>query len=266
MAGLMTVELLKECMTEYSKFGYDGEYFAYLQKIQQLKDDCGEELARHLIEFLNTWGQCRIPYAASLPKALKDALRDIQPFLIPTRQFTIEDADLSAVVPVGEQQNLQLAHIAHICLDRLSALGKRFSGVASAKALHMLSPTFFVMWDRTISEGYRRILSARGCDGWFYAHEFLPRMQREAANLIEDGTKEGNRSREQFLDEVRSGFGAFPTAKTVAKVVDEFNYIMFTRGKFAKLPESQLTSPVLGETVAQDGHTPAHPDQRFKQC
>jgi hypothetical protein len=115
-------------------------------------------------------------------------------------------------------------------------VGKRFSSVASAKALHMLSPTFFVMWDSTIRERYRSVLSASGCDGWFYAHEFLPRMQRELANLIEDGAKEGGFSREQLLAEVRSGFGSFPTAKTVAKVLDEFNYIMFTIRKVHELP------------------------------
>lgn len=243
MAGLMTVELLKECVVEYAKVEYgDANYFGYLHNIQQLKDDRGEELAHQLIEFLNKW-QCRLPDAASLRRALKEALRDIQILIAPTLRLTIEDADLSAAVRVGESQILQLAQIAHFCLDRLSAVGERFSSVASAKALHMLSPSFFVMWDNTISQGYRSILSAAGCDGWFYAHEFLPRMQREVANLIEDGTKKGGFSREQFLAEVRSGFGSFSTAKTVAKVLDEFNYIMFTKGKFTKLLRSRLTTP-----------------------
>jgi hypothetical protein len=228
----MTVELLRDCVVEFNEGG-DATYFEYLPKIQQLKDDSGEELPDQLIEFLNKW-RCRLP--ASLREPLKEALRDIQALITPTRQFTIEEADLSAVVPVGGHQNLQLAQIAHICLDRLSAVGKHFSSVASAKALHMLSPTFFVMWDRTICERYRSVLSASGCDGWFYAYEFLPCVQREVKNLIEDGTKEGGRSREQVLAEVRSGFGSFSTTKTVAKVVDEFNYIMFTIRKVHEVP------------------------------
>ena len=235
MAGLMTVELLKECVVEFAEDG-DAIYLEYLPKIQRLlKDDPDGELPHQLIQFLNKW-RCRLKDTASLRGALKEALRDIQILISPTLRLTIEDADLSAFVHVGESQILQLKQIAHFCLDRLSAVGERFSSVASAKALHMLSPRFFVMWDRTISNRYRSCLSAAGCDGWFYAYKFLPRMQCEVARLIEDGTKGGGFSREQLLAEVRSGFGSFSTAKTVAKVLDEFNYIMFTIRKVQEVP------------------------------
>jgi hypothetical protein len=130
------------------------------------------------------------------------------------------------------------------------AVGERFASVASAKTLHMLSPGFFVMWDNSIYEGYRRILPGTGCEAWFYAYEFLPRMQSEVANLIEDGIKETGSSREELLAEIRSGFGSFSAAKTVAKVLDEFNYVMFTKGKLVKLLAPQQTTTGSNEDAA----------------
>lgn len=250
MAGLMTLPLVKECVAEYARVEYgDADYFAYLNRIQHLKNDGDDTLVHQLIEFLNKW-KCRLADGPPLRRALKEALSDIHAFVTATRQITIEEADLSAYQRVGERQVLQLAQIAHLCFDRLVAVGKRFSSVASAKTLHMLSPGFFVMWDRSIYEKYRCILPGAGCEAWFYAYEFLPRMQREVANLIEDGMKETGRSREEVLADIRSGFGSFSAAKTVAKVLDEFNYVMFTKGRPAKLLGSQQTTAGSKEDTA----------------
>ena len=235
MSGLMTYRLLKECLTQYASVEYgDSNYVAYLRRIQTLKANIDDRLLDEIIEFLNKW-QCRLPDAPPLRSALRNALSEIEPLVAATRQIKIEEADLSCHARVGEQEALQLDRLAHVCFDRLMAVGERFSSVATAKTLHMLSPSFFVMWDSTISAAYRARLGGEGCNGWFYAYKFLPRMKFELANLLEDGMRETGHSRDDLLAEIRKGFGLFSEEKTVAKVLDEFNYIMFTKGMFLEL-------------------------------
>ena len=86
--------------------------------------------------------------------------------------------------------------------------------------LHAIVPELFVMWDDKIRNN---IVEARR-DGRCYAYEFMPNMQGFA---------------KQFLDSyIRENSGDYKSASrkisnmthdhTLAKLIDEFNYLRFT--------------------------------------
>ena len=82
------------------------------------------------------------------------------------------------------------------------------SPVGVAKALHMLAPRFFPLWDDKIAKAY-------GC---YYAHEasgkyvlFCDRTRLMAEELIQAGFRP-------------------QSSKTILKLIDEYNYARYTKG------------------------------------
>lgn len=78
--------------------------------------------------------------------------------------------------------------------------------VGAAKGLHLLAPTFFPIWDRTIADAYRCSLGVRGTN----APKYVRFMQVTATQCAE-------------LERA----GSAPI--DVVKALDEWNYVTFTR-------------------------------------
>ena len=78
----------------------------------------------------------------------------------------------------------------------------RRSPVAVAKALHLLAPAFFPLWDDKIAKAY-------GC--WYEYIPFLRKMV-DLARLV------------------GPGLALIDPGKTVLKVIDEYNYAKYTKG------------------------------------
>jgi hypothetical protein len=226
----MTYSRARDCVEKYAReIPGDWNYSVYLESVDSLTGQVSNELLSQLLEFLNKWGRCRLQDTRGLREELGVALGDIQPFLCALRESRIEDADLSGTIVIGDELKMNLYQVTHHCLDRLVAVGQRFSRVAAAKTLHALSPQFFVIWDSSIISQYRGSIPGKGCDGWFYAYAFLPAIQREIDRFVEDGHRQTGQRRETLLEELRAGFGFSPDIKTVAKRIDEVNWIRFTR-------------------------------------
>lgn len=93
----------------------------------------------------------------------------------------------------------------------------------TSKILHAILPNLFVMWDIAIRNGY----VGEECDGKCYGNIFMPKMQELAiASLDSFLTERGGdyKSASQQISLITNG-------STLAKLIDEFNYVRFTKRK-----------------------------------
>ena len=98
----------------------------------------------------------------------------------------------------------------------------RNEATAASKILHIINPELFVMWDGRIREGY--ICRLKKKDNWIWYTEFLQEMQRIAKCAIKQ-VKE-NESHHSDETAIASLTGC---KHTLAKTLDEYNYMKFTR-------------------------------------
>lgn len=102
----------------------------------------------------------------------------------------------------------------------------RFESTDTSKILHAIIPDLFVMWDDKIKKATIGVRgSGKDYDGKCYAYEFFPRMQELAKKFLDSFVKEHGGSYENAsmrISEMADGY-------TLAKLIDEINYLRFTR-------------------------------------
>ena len=152
--------------------------------------------AAEIVAVLNKWA-CRLSSTLA-PQALESWLEahDLQ-----------EMDGLTIVDPAVPGRAAELGELHDDLIRHMQAGGVRNMGPAAAsKALHLLQPRLFVMWDREISrsapEGYGA---------------YLVQMHRLACRLVEEAPTD---EVETYLQE-RLGY---ETRKTLAKYLDEYNW------------------------------------------
>jgi len=104
----------------------------------------------------------------------------------------------------------------------------RFESTDTSKALHGILPELFVMWDDNIKKGIlglRGAASGRDYDGTCYAEEFLPLMQSMASQLLASYVQQNGGTPQEANAKISSMIGGC----TLAKLLDEFNYLKFTK-------------------------------------
>ena len=125
---------------------------------------------------------------------------------------TLLDIDLGAVI-----HNVSVQELISSSFDKIADSGKRFESVATSKMIHAaVNPHLFVMWDTRIASGYQ--VGASGDD---YAN-FLALMQNQIEEAILQVMVAENLKREDAITSLNE------RGHTLAKVVDEFNYVCFT--------------------------------------
>jgi len=99
---------------------------------------------------------------------------------------------------------------------------RRYESTGASKILHVLVPELFVTWDMAIR---RKVLDKRDKkkDGNAYAFDFLPKMQEELREMV----SYGKANYQTAIDEISKETDKY----TLAKVLDEFNYVRYTLGK-----------------------------------
>lgn len=97
--------------------------------------------------------------------------------------------------------------------DEFEAIGELFTAfelvlgpVGAAKALHLLAPEFFPLWDREITKGYGIYLGNAGQNAFEYVR-FMTTAVSQICNVCPPGDPKG-----------------------MLKHIDEFNYCRFTKG------------------------------------
>jgi len=140
---------------------------------------------------------------------------------------TLEDIDFHRAKNVGNKE-FDNFEIVHEVFSEFCDIGYKFRWVAASKTLHQVLPKLFVMWDNPICGRLGLDLSPRS-----YVHNFLPMMQREVNEAISTCIEDHNCDRAaaiHFIVEESRKISGYE--KTLAKLVDEFNWIKYTKEYF----------------------------------
>ena len=156
------------------------------------------------------------------PSDLGQRYQQVWPDLLPHVQGfvgeTLQHCDLS---------NIRLKDaIAEVfrCLQSGEVWG---GDTAASKIIHFLNPDLFVMWDGPIQSHYQ----AYGADGYI---EFLRKMQDQARTLA---LEYSDWSQADSLDVFLSKQIGYRTRRTLAKFLDDYNWVTITRECEPRLPE-----------------------------
>ena len=118
--------------------------------------------------------------------------------------------------------------------NSIKTLYKRFSEVFGAtgasKALHLLNPRLFVMWDENIRRNYH----INTPDEYGYLH-FLRIVKEELMEFVEDCANK----KKLTLDGAQK-FIEDKTGMKLTKLIDELNYLKFTRKELSKEFEQEI--------------------------
>lgn len=102
---------------------------------------------------------------------------------------------------------------------------RRFESTAASKILHALVPDLFVMWDRAIRQGILGDENKKS--GRDYSFEFLPKMQKLATYFLDTYIEENGGDYEHASARISQRADGY----TLAKLLDELNYLIFTKRK-----------------------------------
>jgi len=177
-----------------------------------------QEIENRVILFLNQWA-CRLPKDRRLARRLQDVYRQSVPFLETLNGEAIQDFDFDQKKKVEGNEHRN-SEIMLKVFQNFYLTGHKFRDVAASKVLHMINPHLFVMWDTSICKAYGVKKSPSG-----YVYEFIPLMKKKANEVIDSYMEDKKCSREKAV----KALNEFRPLKTLAKLLDEYNYIKYTR-------------------------------------
>lgn len=109
--------------------------------------------------------------------------------------------------------------------DEVTRCSWRYESTGSSKILHTILPHLFVMWDRKIRKGILGYVDRNW--GAVYASEFLPKMRNKLEEAIQTTMQENKLSRKEAIRYIRK----MCYGETLPKLIDEYNYMIYTRSK-----------------------------------
>ena len=165
---------------------------------------------RKLHKFINEWGT-RCQWSV---EQLTEAIISVQADLSALSKYTILDINFKAFVTSREGYYSDM--IKNI-FEWIATCGPRRETTGTSKVLHMLNPQLFVMWDNKIRGGYACSESAQS-----YSCSFLPRIQMVLTKAIKEAEKQLGLDHNHAIEKLCQ------RGHTLAKVVDEYNYVKFT--------------------------------------
>jgi hypothetical protein len=165
-----------------------------------------------VLPFLNKW-KCRLLYACA--SELTSTLQKTEQLVQPLRRLQIEDLDAISAIQGNSIADKPFCLIEEV-FENISAVksGRRsVAFTAASKILHMTIPTFFVMSDERIRKHY-------GFEGNSSGYvNFMLTMNLLARDLI---TQIGDKQRILAFSHFRE--------RTLARLLDNYNYTLFTLG------------------------------------
>ncbi len=176
---------------------------------RKMVENFDHSIAEQLAEFLKIRGNC-------------DAIRDS---LFAARQQT-----MSHLRPIAGLRNLEAGSLSTDDIDKIARAFDHLKSVkwigptAASKILAILNPGLFVMWDNAIAKKYIPLGYPLG--GVYY-RSFLLTMRQAAHNIKSNALESSIENPAQHLSETCHGVPNF----TLAKFIDEWNYLTITRGE-----------------------------------
>lgn len=189
-----------------------------------------EEFKKRVVSgFLNKWA-CRIADSSVIPA--RKCLMELQVFFDAIKKDSIEYLNFDSTVKISSKTLRKGEAISHI-YDKISKI-RNFGLTSVSKLMHVMNPELFVMWDRKIFEHYREENNRITDTGKGYV-EFLKEMKKLAFDIIADFRAQGKSGNpERYLSDKLD----LSKTKTLAKFLDEYNWITITRE--IKLPPPWL--------------------------
>lgn len=171
-----------------------------------------------IVVFLNSWGRMRKSFNVN---KISKTIDESKTILEQLNEYKIETVEL----PYLKDDILKIFQL---------ILNSTDSPVAATKVLHVLVPNLFVMWDTTIRAAYGcgiyENLVATTWKETYYI--FLTRVQRTIRKAINSYSKDSLIDFMNFMDasEKLKRELYIDGQKTLAKIIDEYNFMKFTRG------------------------------------
>jgi len=218
-------DLIKANEIFESGTSWDTDYFRTIER-RDIWDDLknlNENNVRNIIlKFLNNW-KCRISYSRT--HEILEVLKRIDNLFTCLKDEDIVSITFDKFVIVDEQK-LQIKEVIKKIYEDLSPVTSPPVGkaghTATSKIMHMVNPELFVMWDKKIRDNY-------GCYGSSEGYvNFLQKMQGMIKELIKNYSQTHNIREEEAKEEIRKK--CHDLKKTLAKLIDQYNYLKFTRG------------------------------------
>lgn len=165
--------------------------------------------------FLADWN--RIYYKGKdVGNVITDTIEKLCPLFMELKATILKLRNLK----LDELQELELENLKPIIVCLFDKTAETVGSTGASKALHILVPSLFMMWDNSIREHY-----GLKSDAISY-FEFLKKMRLELREAVESYSKDRginnySKAREELEKELD---------KPLLKVMDEYNWLAFTRG------------------------------------
>ncbi len=178
-----------------------------------------------IVGFLQGYG-CRIAHTPQLARAIQEAFRETVPYLQALYQFEITKVDFNHSIEVNRRRKTVKEVVQHLYsrYDQIKHIGP----TTTAKLLHILQPRLFVMWDEDIANYYHT------CDPQinqtpkgYYA--FLAKIQQFAKIVNQEFQKAVSNTQQTPANYLSDKLEIEPP-KTLAKYLDEYNWVIITKG------------------------------------
>jgi hypothetical protein len=201
----------------------DNDAWMFARKFvdwKNLYDLPNSEVKRKVIGFLNKW-HCRLPVSDELAEGIKDAHKQMIPFLAALENETLEDFDFQKEKEI-EGKKISNEEILTKVFDCFSNIGNKFKGVAASKLLSLINPNLFVMWDTPICQAYGiRSPTEPYYRDKMYVPDFFPLMKQKGNSVILSYMEEHNCSRKEAIE----GINNLKKGRPLAKLLDEYNWV-----------------------------------------
>jgi hypothetical protein len=178
----------------------DEAYLRGLALVQGLPPERRAERSPEIVRLLNTWA-CRLSSSLT-PPLLAEWIRAHVPELEELEPLTIVDTELPA-----HAEAIGALHDDLIAVLRVGGV-RNMSDAAASKALHLLLPGLFVMWDKEIR---RSAPTGYGV--------YVGRMHELALRLLREAPVPAAAVEAYLQQELGAS-----TSKTLAKHLDEYNW------------------------------------------
>lgn len=168
----------------FDKKGVSDDKYKHYLNLRGVLDDLyaikEDDTRAVLMGFLHEWGKMARVVGLRKAPALTKALRNLAPYFDAVRGIGIESLDLRATVPLRNRR-VMVAGVIKRIFNELYPITK---STATSKAIHMIDPNLFVMWDRAIRERAGCLGNAEGYLNFMMrqhimARETLDRYKRD---------------------------------------------------------------------------------------
>lgn len=163
-----------------------------------------------LFGFIQSWDP---NFKGDLGKFIK-IYKDIFPLIKEFEFINIEEVQFNTnIIKTIKKIFVNIAHYPLI---------NREESTDASKILHVILPEFFVMWDMKIRKG---IFGDDVKSGERYAKYFLPKMQKLIKEVVYDYAMVKKCSLELAANKISKELDGY----TLAKLIDEYNYVKYTK-------------------------------------